>query len=980
MDIIQVGKYYGLIFSTRFPRDEVLRKKWIQATRRLHFNPSRSAVLCSQHFKEEDFDRTTPNYVKLREGVIPSVFQGFPSHLRPTEKIRKPPAKREVSVLKPVLSTDAVEVSGIGSSNITTTKISKATTTMKNSSTSTDSKDSSDNDMQGSNSINSKESSDNSTVQGSSDTNTSKAIDTTTARKNVDRVPSLDTEKTSKIPKVSCFSPKKAALKRKLSVSQENLVSARKKIKVLLQSKRRLLKRNANLKNILDELKKNSMLSTNSLGILEDCSEGVADLVKRQVAKKSNKSVPTSYSPELRSFALTLNFYSPHAYRYVRKTFDTCLPHPRTIEKWYQTVPGEPGFTSTSFRALHNKSVAASANGKTILCSLMMDEVAIRQQVEWDGQKYHGYIDMGTQLDHDTLPEAKNALTFMVVAVNDQWKLPVGYFLIDGLCGTERSNLVKQCLEKLNEVGIKVISLTFDGAGSNITMIKTLGCNLDPNDMKTFFHHPVTNEPVFVFLDPCHMLKLVRNTLAEKGCVVDSENKSVKWEYIKKLHTLQQHEGLHLGNKIKNKHIDWIRKKMNVKLAAQLLSESVACSLEFCLLEEFPEFEGCEATIKFIRIFNRLFDILNSRNLKASEWKCPVNYKNYKKYVDFLKEARAYILSLKQPITEKTLLKSNRKTGFLGFIVCIDSLLGLYDTIVVSGRYGMTFLLTYKFSQDHIELFFGKLRRLGGCNNNPTARQFKSAYKKLLIYNDVQDVLRGNSLPLQSVPILTASSKCISNNNVDSEPPSIHAINLSVGRNRILDENVSESALCDHDYVYVPHPTHLSLCTQKIVAYIAGFVVFKLKQCLKCETCLDALESTSHSFINSLIMVKDKGALIFPSDDVIDVCMTCEKKFRTHAAYFVSSGKNLSRVTLNELMQSVLETYLMRNIFSKLDNHIKDFGPMENHLIFLIKAIAEKYLQVRCHYAGKQYTDNLIKKKQSKSRQEYTKLILFKGM
>lgn len=28
------------------------------------------------------------------------------------------------------------------------------------------------------------------------------------------------------------------------------------------------------------------------------------------------------YSPELRSFALTLNFYSPAAYNYVRKTFE----------------------------------------------------------------------------------------------------------------------------------------------------------------------------------------------------------------------------------------------------------------------------------------------------------------------------------------------------------------------------------------------------------------------------------------------------------------------------------------------------------------------------------------------------------------------------------------------------------------------------------------------------------------------------------
>jgi len=69
------------------------------------------------------------------------------------------------------------------------------------------------------------------------------------------------------------------------------------------------------------------------------------------------------------------------------------------------------------------------------MCS-MIDEVAIRQHVKWDGQKFQGYIDMGTGLHDDGMPIAKEALTFMVVGVNDSFKVPVGYFLIDGLGGT----------------------------------------------------------------------------------------------------------------------------------------------------------------------------------------------------------------------------------------------------------------------------------------------------------------------------------------------------------------------------------------------------------------------------------------------------------------------------------------------------------------------------------------------------------------
>lgn len=53
---------------------------------------------------------------------------------------------------------------------------------------------------------------------------------------------------------------------------------------------------------------------------------------------------------------------------------------------------------------------------------------------------------------------------------------------------------------------------------------------------------------------------------------------------------------------------------MKVKLATQLLSRSVADSLEFCMtILKLKDFENCRATINFINIFNDAFDILNSR-------------------------------------------------------------------------------------------------------------------------------------------------------------------------------------------------------------------------------------------------------------------------------------------------------------------------------------------------------------------------------
>ena len=340
---------------------------------------------------------------------------------------------------------------------------------------------------------------------------------------------------------------------------------------MLHQKTRRLKKKNAELCSVISALKQKNLVSESSLHVLESCAGGVSDLVKRQVAKNSGEPLPVQYSPALKSFALTLNFYSPSAYKFVRKTFDTCLPHPRTLRKWYNTVDVKPGFTDVSFSAL-KQHVQSSPDNHSVF-SLIMDEMAIRQHVEWDGNKYHGFIDMGTQLNDDCLPEAKEALTFMVVSHRSAFKVPVGYFLIDGLGSIERSNLVLQALSKLHSFGVNIVSLTCDGSAPNVSMLRNLGCSLEPHDIKSHFHHPSTGKPVCIFLDACHMFKLVRNSFGDLGKFLDGKGNIIEWEFIKRLHQLQEKEGLHLGNKLRAAHIDYFKRPVNVKLAVQLLSD-----------------------------------------------------------------------------------------------------------------------------------------------------------------------------------------------------------------------------------------------------------------------------------------------------------------------------------------------------------------------------------------------------------------------
>ena len=54
------------------------------------------------------------------------------------------------------------------------------------------------------------------------------------------------------------------------------------------------------------------------------------------------------------------------------------------------------------------------------------------------------------------------------------------------------------------------------------------------------------------------------------------------------------------------------------------------------------------------------------------------------------------------------------------------------------------YVLTCKFSQDHIELLFNKIRCCGGWNNNPSVHSFKLVLQRIIIKNSIEPSKTGN--------------------------------------------------------------------------------------------------------------------------------------------------------------------------------------------------------------------------------------------
>lgn len=138
--------------------------------------------------------------------------------------------------------------------------------------------------------------------------------------------------------------------------------------------------------------------------------------------------------------------------------------------------------------------------------------------------------------------------------------------------------------------------------------------------------------------------EVIRNTFGEKKYLKDGEGNLIKWDYIQQLETLQETEGLHLGNKLRKAHLNFFKQKMKVRLAVQLLSKSVADALSYC--EEqlgLSEFKNCHGTVRFINIINNVFDILNSHSLVPPKYKKALFEKNIDTTRDFIFEAIDYI-------------------------------------------------------------------------------------------------------------------------------------------------------------------------------------------------------------------------------------------------------------------------------------------------------------------------------------------------
>lgn len=499
---------------------------------------------------------------------------------------------------------------------------------------------------------------------------------------------------------------------------------------------------------------------------------------------------------------------------------------------------------------------------KTLICGLMCDEILIRRHVQWNSttMKFDGFIDAGRPIpDQDMLPVAKESLVFMISGVEEDFKIPIGYFFSNGLNADEKAALTNEALIRLHKVGVEIVSLTLDGLATNFAMCNILGA--DFKEDQAYFPHPVqANHKVYVILDPPHMLKLARTSISSKN-LVDSDGGIIQWKYFKMLYEKQKELPFNLGNKITKEHIEFERKKMSVKLAAQILSNSVADTMEF-FKDHDEEFKDVDATVKYIRIINDIFDIMNSTtSKKATGFKRTISESTSNEFFQRFDEAKTYLKGLMVEDDTTSIFSATIRTAFVGFYNNMVNFEKIYEDYVQSGKLGV--LITHRFSQDLLESFFGSIRsmggmfvylifhnttllklfRLSGYNDNPTTQQFEAAYRKLLVHNDVVCSKKSNCID-PGTAILSVSSR-----KTKAKPKS-QDTGGDESDEGVLDEALVLNFNAASQYVDDTHSHTL--------AYMANILENKIirarppRLIIKCEECIDAFiqnELMEDSFI-----------------------------------------------------------------------------------------------------------------------------------
>lgn len=306
-------------------------------------------------------------------------------------------------------------------------------------------------------------------------------------------------------------------------------------------------------------------------------------------------------------------------------------------------------------------------------------------------------------------------------------------------------------------------------------------------------------------------------------------------------------------------------------------------------------------------------------------------------------------IAKKRKVSENLVVSGPRKKGFLGFLVNMKAYEKMFQTYVQTNH--LQYILTFKTSQDHVELLFSSIRGSLGKNNNPTTIEFTTNVKKILLGAEHSSRF-SNCLLQDDIEMLPVPSSL-------EETFKLHELSTETTATEV--EDYLNSINTNSEY------------KNDILVYMAGYVQQKIARkegCLKCKVIISNAKIVQSSL---LLNMKNRGPLCIPSEDVVKIIKVSNSVLdRILKGSKIMLEKNIvEKITIETLM--ILQNLYPR-ILTELSEHSTDCAIISNHRILMIKKIAALFITTVIHHKCR-----LNNNKDSKIRSMYSKLILFKN-
>lgn len=591
--------------------------------------------------------------------------------------------------------------------------------------------------------------------------------------------------------------------------------------------------------------------------------------------------------------AVALRSLSSKAYSFLRKQVSFPLPSVSTINRWVMKLDVECGVLLSVLHLLKQKALTMSEYDR--VCVLSFDEMSVAQQWSYD---------RGTDTIHSPKSKVQCA---MIRGLTKSWKQLVFYNFDTDMTRDVLCDLIV----KLEATGMVVVAMVNDLGPSNVKLWNMLGIGIN----KPSFTNPAASDrEVFVFADAPHLLKLIRNNFLDHGFSLNNNFINISSGSVREL-VIRSVTDLKAAHRLSHKHIDVQGfQRMNVRLAAQLLSNSTAMALKYFGEQGFLVSHNWEDTSNFLSLANSWFDVFNSRTPREiNALKAP--------YGMHLPEQSKIVEDMLN--TAKT-MKVGRKGSFFpfqkGLIISCQSLPKLYD--FVKTKYNVQYIITHRLNQDGVEHFFGCLRQMGISNQHPSPVEVKYRIRSYLVGKNAELVGRNynterenHELSLTGPSFPEDTSQQHSTNDIkdlDSEIM-VSAMLFSSMDVNVETENDIENDENNEEMFHVSQANLEECVGTEGLKYFGGYIAHKFP---KYDFLGKKEVEESKSWINAVS--RRKGALFTPKDDFLKKLQAMERLFVCyHGQKTLRPGKDSMKNLTKEICKYISLPYEIVNFFVK---------------------------------------------------------------